>query len=144
MRHCLGLALETEPDHGTDRTRRLHRSLVRKRQGRHRDPQRARALAQAAIGEAAQVRNHPPDLINVALERIIEASLELPAYSTLDNMATTIRGEVNEAIFAGITGRMGIEGRRRAQGLLDPGRVDRHEGEGRAGGNPAPPCPQGS
>ena len=34
-------------------------------------------------------------------------------------MATTIRGEVNEAIFAGITGRMGIEGRRRAQGLLD-------------------------
>ena len=31
----------------------------------------------------------------------------------------TIRGEVNEAIFAGITGRMGPEGRQRAQGLLD-------------------------
>jgi hypothetical protein len=27
---------------------------------------RARALAEAAIREAAQVRNHPPDLINVA------------------------------------------------------------------------------
>jgi hypothetical protein len=64
------------------------------------------------------VRNHPPDLINVALERIIEASLELPAYSTLDDMATTIRAEVNEAIFAGITARMGPEGRLRAQGLL--------------------------
>jgi TnpA family transposase len=119
VRHCLALAPETEADHGSERTMRLHRGLVRKRQGATRDPRRARALAAAAIREAAQVRNHPPDLINVALERIIEASLELPAYSTLDNMATTIRGEVNEAIFAGITGRMGPEGRRRAQGLLD-------------------------
>ncbi len=119
VRHCLGLAPETEPDHGADRTMRLHRGMVRKRQGATRDPRRARALAAAAIREAAQVRNHPPDLINVALERIIEASLELPAYSTLDDMATTIRAEVNEAIFAGITGRMGPEGRQRAQGLLD-------------------------
>ena len=31
------------------------------------------------IREAALVRSHPPDLINIALERIIEASLELPA-----------------------------------------------------------------
>ena len=83
---------------------------MRKRQGATRDPRRARALAAAAIREAAQVRNHPPDLINVALERIIEASLELPAYSTLDDMATTIRAEVNEAIFAGIVARMGPEG----------------------------------
>jgi len=74
--------------------------------------------AEAAIREAALVRNHPPDLINVALERIIEASLELPGYSTLDDMATTIRAEVNEAIFAGIVARMGPEGRLRAQGLL--------------------------
>jgi len=55
----------------------------------------------------------------VRLHRIIEASLELPAYSTLDDMATAIRAEVDEAIFAGITGRMGPEGRQRAQSLLD-------------------------
>ena len=119
VRHCLGLAPEVEADHGAERTIRLHRGLVRRRQGATRDPRRARALAAAAIREAAQVRNHPPDLINVALERIIEASLELPAYSTLDDMATTIRAEVNEAICAGITGRMGPEGTQRAQGLLD-------------------------
>ena len=29
---------------------------------------------------AALVKNHPPDLINVALERLVEASLELPAF----------------------------------------------------------------
>lgn len=119
VRHCLGLAPEVEADHGAERTIRLRRGLVRRRQGATRDPRRARALAAAAIREAAQVRNHPPDLINVALERIIEASLELPAYSTLDDMATTIRAEVNQAIFAGITGWMGPEGTQRAQGLLD-------------------------
>ena len=70
VRHCLGLERETEPDHGADRTLRLHRGMVRKRQGATRDPRRARALAAAAIREAAQVRNHPPDLINVALERV--------------------------------------------------------------------------
>ena len=118
VRHCLGLAPEVEPDHGAARTAKWHRGQVRKRQGVTRDPRRARALAEAAIREAAQVRNHPPDLINVALERIIEASLELPAYSTLDEMAATIRAEVNEAIFAGIVARMGPEGRQRAQGLL--------------------------
>ena len=118
VRYCLGVAPEVEPDHGVARTERLHKALVRKRQGATRDMRRARALAEAAIREAALVRNHPPDLINVALERIIEASLELPAYSTLDDMATTIRAEVNEAIFAGITARMGPEGRLRAQGLL--------------------------
>lgn len=119
VRHCLGLAPETEPDHGAARTAKWHRGQVRKRQGVTYDQRRARALAAAAIREAAQVRNHPPDLINVALERIIEASLELPAYSTLDDMAANIRTEVNEAIFAGILARMGPEGRQRAQGLLN-------------------------
>jgi len=49
---------------------------------------RARALAAREIRAAALVKNHPPDLINVALERLVEASLELPAFSTLDELAT--------------------------------------------------------
>ena len=136
VRHCLGLAPETEPGHGAARTVKLHRSLVRKRQGVTYDQRRARALAEAAIREAALVRNHPPDLINVALERIVEASLELPAYSTLDEMATTIRAEVNEAIFAGILVRMGPEGRQRAQGL-HPGMPRHHVGGGATTAGPA-------
>ena len=70
------------------------------------DHRRARALAAREIRDAALVKNHPPDLINVALERLIEASLELPAFSTLDEMATTIRAEVNAGIFARIVERM--------------------------------------
>ncbi|MEV3927741.1 hypothetical protein [Actinomadura coerulea] len=50
------------------------------------DKQRARALAAAAIRRTAEKQNHPPDLINVALEQLLEALLELPRFSTPDEM----------------------------------------------------------
>jgi hypothetical protein len=118
VRYCLGLAPEVEPDHGAARTARLHRSQVRERQGVTYGQRRARAVAEATIREAALVRNHPPDLIKVAVERLVEASLEFPAFSTLDEMAASVRAEVNAGIFAGIVSRMGPEERQRAQGLL--------------------------
>nr|WP_276206336.1 Tn3 family transposase [Thermoactinospora rubra] len=64
------------------------------------DKERARAIAAEAITEAARAKNNPPDLINVALERLIEASLELPGFTTLDEMASMIRARVNAQIFA--------------------------------------------
>ena len=76
------------------------------------------ALAAREIRSAPLVKNHPPDLINVALERLVEASLELPAFSTLDELATAIRAEVNAGMFARITERMGPEARQRLQALL--------------------------
>ena len=63
------------------------------------DPQRARAVAEAAIRSAAEVKNDPPDLINVALEMLVKASLELPAFSTLDEIASRVRLEVNTGMF---------------------------------------------
>ena len=74
VRRCLGLGPEVEPDHGAARTAKWHRQQVRARQGVTYDQRRARMLAAAAIREAALVKNHPPDLINVALERLVEAS----------------------------------------------------------------------
>ena len=67
-------------------------------------------MAAEAIREAAHARNQPPDLINIALERLVEGCFELPAFSTLDEMASRIRGEVNGEIFAGIAGRAGPAG----------------------------------
>ena len=77
VRHCLGLAPETEPGHGAARTAKWHRGQVRKRQGVTYDMGRARALAEAAIREAAQVRNHPPDLINPVVPRRSTGPLRL-------------------------------------------------------------------
>jgi hypothetical protein len=124
VRRCLGVGPEAEPDHGAARTAKWHRKQVRARQGVTYDQRRARALAAAAIREAALVKNHPPDLINVALEGLVEASLELPAFSTLDELAAAIRAEVNAGIFAGIVSRMGPEARQRMRGLLTTAGLD--------------------
>ena len=118
VRRCLELGPDVDPDHGAARTARLRRKQVRARQGVKYDMRRARAIVAAEIRKAAQVKNHPPDLINVALEKLLEASLELPGFSTLDEMATRIRAEVNIEIFASIAERMGEDGRQRMQALL--------------------------
>ena len=72
------------------------------------DPERARAVASAAIRSAAEVKNDPPDLINVALEMLVKESLELPAFSTLDEIASRVRREVNTGMFEQIDGRVGL------------------------------------
>jgi hypothetical protein len=105
VRGCLGL-----PDAAgwerAQRTAEWQRQLVRDRVGAVLDPARARALAEQAIREQAQVKNHPPDLINVALEVLVREGLELPGFSTLDETAARVRAEVNGGMFAGILARM--------------------------------------
>ncbi|MGH9223842.1 MAG: DUF4158 domain-containing protein [Acidimicrobiales bacterium] len=118
VRRCLDLPEGTLPMAGA-RTAKAHRELVRSRSGVTHDPQRARAVAAEAIRSAAASKNNPADLINVALEMLVKASLELPAYSTLDEMASRIRREVNTAIFDGVVARMPLPDRVRLEGLLD-------------------------
>jgi hypothetical protein len=124
VRRCLELGADVVPGHGAARTAKLHRKQVRARQGVKYDKVRARAIAAAAIRKTAEKKNHPPDLINVALEKLLEASLELPGFSTLDEMATRIRAEVNAEVFALIAERMGADGRQRMQALLSTAGLD--------------------
>ncbi|MET8054860.1 DUF4158 domain-containing protein, partial [Streptosporangium sp. NPDC005286] len=118
VRRSLALGPDVEPDHGAGRTAKWHRKQIRARQGVIYDQPRARAVAAKAIAEAALAKNNPPDLINVALERLIEASLELPGFTTLDEMTATIRARVNTEIFMRVVERMGPQGRQRMQTLL--------------------------
>lgn len=120
VRRDLGLAAQTTARHTSARTAERHWDLVRRRAGVVRDPGGARKVAAEAIHDAAFARNHPPDLINIALERLVEGSFELPAFSTLDKMASRIRSEVNGEIFAGIADRAGLAGVARLEALLDP------------------------
>ena len=119
VRRDLGLAEGTAAVYASARTAKRHRDLVRQRLGVVRDPAGARKVAAEAIREAATRKNNPPDLINVALERLVEGCFELPGFSTLDEMASTIRGEVNAEIFAGIAGRAGPAGIGRLEALLE-------------------------
>jgi hypothetical protein len=69
-------------------------------------------------------------LINIALERLIEGSFELPAFRTLNDMATTIRARVNEEIFATVLARLGPVRPRGAAGAA-AGRDRRRVGQER-------------
>jgi TnpA family transposase len=125
-RSRLGLRGATAPD-VVRRTAAWQRELVRERVGAVFDLERARALAEQAIREEAQVKNHPPDLINVALEVVVRESLELPGFSTLDEIAARVRAEVNAGMFAGILARMTPHEIRRINGLLDVGASGKSE-----------------
>lgn len=102
----------------TDRSRRADHDLVRGRVGVVNDPERARRIARLAITNAALVKNHPPDLINVALEELVRAGVPLPGFSTLDRMASQIRLEVNTEIFERVRARMNADDRFRLEALL--------------------------
>ena len=78
-----------------DRMVRRCRELVREHAGAVRDPGRVRAVAETAMRQALQSKDNPADVINVALEVLSAQRCELPAYSTLDRMAGTLRAEVN-------------------------------------------------
>jgi uncharacterized protein DUF4158 len=136
MRDCLRLDEGTIPD-AAERTAEWQRELVRERVGAVFDPARTRMVAEGAIRAAAEVKNHPPDLINVALELLVKESLELPGFSTLDRMAAAIRAEVNAALFETITARMTPLEARRLGGLLEvvgPSRKSPFDGLKRAAG----------
>ncbi|MFF4829502.1 DUF4158 domain-containing protein [Streptomyces sp. NPDC001312] len=83
-----------------------NRGLVRKRVGVAYDQAEARRVAKQAIRKEAAAKNRPADLINIALEKVVEAGLELPGFSTFDKMASKIRTEVNASICAGVHNRM--------------------------------------
>jgi Domain of unknown function (DUF4158) len=117
VRRCVGLPAGTMLEAG-QRTAAWQRELVRGRVGAAFDPERARTLAAGAIRAAAEAKNHPPDLINVALELLVKESLELPGFWTLDRMASEIRLDVNTALFEQITGRMTELEARRINTLL--------------------------
>ena len=105
MYACLGLAEANGAGRGR-RTAAWQRELIRERVGAVFDPERARALAEQAIRAEAEVKNHPPDLINVALEVLVREGLELPGFSTLDGIAARVRAEVNAGMFSRIVARM--------------------------------------
>ncbi|WP_406356922.1 Tn3 family transposase [Streptomyces sp. NBC_01635] len=125
VRRVMELPESTLPVYASGRTAERHRSWVRERCGVRYDGPAARALAEETMRIEAASKNNPADLINIALEKLVEAGLEIPRFSTLDAMASTVRGEVNEEILAGIRERMTGEERRWLLRLPDVIGLDR-------------------
>ncbi|MCX4789714.1 DUF4158 domain-containing protein [Streptomyces sp. NBC_01221] len=106
VRRAVELPEGTLPVYRAERTAKHHRGLVRKQAGVTYDQAKARQIVEHAIRKEAAAKNRPADLINIALEKVVEAGLELPGFSTFDKMASKIRTEVNASICTGIHDRM--------------------------------------
>ncbi|MFI6742781.1 DUF4158 domain-containing protein [Nonomuraea sp. NPDC050451] len=135
IRETIGLP-EVALGDAAERSAKRHRSFVRTRMGVTYDAARVREVADEAIRKAAQAKDNPADLINVALEELVRAECELPGYTTLDEMTKKIRTEVNRGFFALVSGRVDAGARARLARLLLVGphhpaqRVRRAEGRG--------------
>ncbi|MGW1564508.1 DUF4158 domain-containing protein [Streptomyces sp. NPDC002144] len=99
------------------RSAERYRSWVRQYLGLVHDPARTREIAAAAMEGAAPVRASVVDLVNVALEELVRAGLELPGFSTLHRTAASVRARVEGEICARIAEQMG-PARPRLAGLL--------------------------
>jgi hypothetical protein len=59
----------------------------------------AQQLVAQVMTVAASVKDHPADLINVAIEELVKERYELPAFSTIDRLAKNIRSITNTRLF---------------------------------------------
>lgn len=114
----LGLGDDVAASADSVRTLERYRGLVRDRVGVTYDAEAARKIAEEAIRTAAQTKDNPADLINVALEELVKARYELPGYTTLDEMAARLRAEVNHGFFVTIEDRVGPAGKALLLGML--------------------------
>jgi hypothetical protein len=128
VRGCLGIGPDVEFGQTAERTGKRHREFVRARMKVTYDPARVREVAERAIRKAAQAKDNPADLINVALEELVRARCELPGYTTLDAMAATVRAEVNTAFYQAVAGRIGPVARLRLGRLYVVDPVTRRSG----------------
>ncbi|WP_244204380.1 DUF4158 domain-containing protein [Streptomyces africanus] len=106
VRRQVELPEGTLPLYRAERTAKHHRGLVRKKVGVKYNQGEARRIVERSIRREAAAKYRPADLINIALEKVVEAGLELPGFSTFDKMASKIRTEVNASIREGIHDRM--------------------------------------
>ncbi|MBL0717331.1 MAG: Tn3 family transposase, partial [Desulfosarcina sp.] len=75
-------------------------------------------IAKQIIEKAAYTMSDPADLINVAIEALLQHRYGLPAFSTLDRLAGHIRQQVHERLYQQITSGLSDEQGRILYGLL--------------------------
>ena len=83
-------------------------------------------LVETAVAQAAYTMSDPADLINLAVEHLVQQRFELPAFSTLDRLVMHIRHRVHQDLYTRITASLRPAERERLDGLLQvrDGRTD--------------------
>ena len=119
LRCCLELDEQISP-HPSKRSIRYYQQAIRGYLKISPYNNRGQELAAIAVSEAAEVRDHPADLINVAIEELVKQCYELPAFSTLDRLANHIRSIVNTRLFKRVARQLSPQDRQNLDQLLVP------------------------
>ncbi len=98
LRSCLKLqdSVKAVP---SERQRHTYKNIIREYLGVKQYDKTGQRLIATLVAEAAQIKDHPADLINVAIEELVKERYELPAFSTLDRLIRHIRSMVNNRLF---------------------------------------------
>ena len=109
-----------------DKTLYRYRQLIRTYLGIKPYGERGQAVIATAVQHAAYTMSDPADLINLAIEHLVQQRFELPAFSTLDRLVMHIRHGVHQDLYRRITASFGPAERDRLDGLLQlrDGRTD--------------------
>jgi len=77
-----------------------------------------RALVTQTVRTAAATMSDPADLINRAIEALVEAGIDLPAFSTLDRLIGHLRAKAHEALYRQVAARLDAIDRAALDALL--------------------------
>ncbi len=105
LRTALNLPASTDLIDGHAKSHMLsrYRNLLRAHFGSERFSDGGEPLIEPVIRSAALTMSDPADLINLAIETLTKAKVELPAFSTLDRVVGHLRQEVHATFYQSIT-----------------------------------------
>jgi hypothetical protein len=83
----------------SERQRYQYQKAIREYLGVKPYDKNAQKLITVLVSSEAQVKDHPADLINVAIEELVKERYELPAFSTLDRLIRHLRHLTNNRLF---------------------------------------------
>lgn len=75
-------------------------------------------VAKHAAREAAKVLDQRVDIINAAIEELVQRDFELPAFSTLDKIAESMHASAQGSLFKHISARLSADDRARLDNLI--------------------------
>lgn len=82
-----------------ERQRRNYQQAIREYLGVKPYDKTAQKLIAVVVSAAAEVKDHPADLINIAIEELVKERYELPSFNTLDRLVCHIRSLTNNRLF---------------------------------------------
>ncbi len=107
LRSCLKL-LSWVKAIPSERQRYTYQDTIRLYLGVKQYDQSAQKIIAILVAQQAEVKDHPADLINAAIEELVKQRYELPAFSTLDRLICHIRAMVNNRLFIRVSSSLTV------------------------------------